>query len=178
VAELLAALSFGADLGLGHPTEHVLRQTYIALHLAERLAMDEQEREVVYYASMLAWLGCHIDAYEQAKWFGDDQAFKHDAAYVDDADALGSVAFLLRHIGDGRPLAERVKAGVGFLADGRHDLEQMYMNHWRAASAFSEDLGLSDAVRDSVAQTFERWDGKGEPDGIKGEDVLQPARLV
>ena len=178
MAELLAALSFGADLGLGHPTEHVLRQTYIALHLAERLAMDEQEREVVYYASMLAWLGCHIDAYEQAKWFGDDQAFKHDAAYVDDADALGSVAFLLRHIGDGRPLAERVKAGVGFLADGRHDLEQMYMNHWRAASAFSEDLGLSDAVRDSVAQTFERWDGKGEPDGIKGEDVLQPARLV
>ena len=74
----------------GHPTEHVLRQTYIALHLAERLAMDEQEREVVYYASMLAWLGCHIDAYEQAKWFGDDQAFKHDAAYVDIGDAVGS----------------------------------------------------------------------------------------
>jgi hypothetical protein len=178
VAELLAALSVGADLGLGHPTEHVLRQTYIALHLAERFAMDEQERAVVYYASLLAWLGCHIDAYEQAKWFGDDQAFKHDAAYVDDADAIGSVAFLLRHIGDGRSLAERVKAGVGFLADGRHDLEQMYMNHWRAASVFSEDLGLSDAVRDSVSQTFERWDGKGEPDGIKGEDVLQPARLV
>jgi HD-GYP domain-containing protein (c-di-GMP phosphodiesterase class II) len=178
VTELLAALSFGADLGLGHPTDHVLRQTYIALHLAERLAMDEQEREVVYYASMLAWLGCHIDAYEQAKWFGDDQAFKHDAAYVDDADALGSVAFLLRHIGDGRPLAERIKAGIGFFADGRHDLEQMYMNHWRAASAYSEELGLSDTVRDSVAQTFERWDGKGEPNGIKGEEVLPPARLV
>ena len=178
VTELLGALSFGADLGLGHPTEHVLRQTYIALHLAERLAMDEQEREVVYYASMLAWLGCHIDAYEQAKWFGDDQAFKHDAAYVDIGDAVGSVAFLLRHIGDGRPLAERVKAGVGFLADGRHDLEQMYMNHWRAASALSEDLGLSDAVRDSVAQTFERWDGKGEPDGVEREEVLPSARLV
>ena len=66
MTELLAALSFGADLGLGHPTEHVLRQTYIALHLAERQAMHEQEHEVVYYTSMLAWLGCHIDAYEQA----------------------------------------------------------------------------------------------------------------
>ena len=39
----------------------------------------------------------------------------------------------------------------------------MYMNHWRAAAALSEDLGLSDAVRASVAQTFERWDGKGSP---------------
>jgi HD-GYP domain-containing protein (c-di-GMP phosphodiesterase class II) len=178
LTELLAALSFGADLGLGHPTEHVLRQTYIALYLAEQLRMDEPEREVVYYASLLAWLGCHIDAYEQAKWFGDDQAFKRDAAYVDDGDALGTVAFLLRHIGDGRPLAERLKAGAGFLATGRHDLEQMYENHWRAASALSEDLGLSDAVRASVAQTFERWDGKGEPDGLKGEDVLLSARLV
>jgi HD-GYP domain-containing protein (c-di-GMP phosphodiesterase class II) len=178
VTELLAALSFGADLGLGHPTEHVLRQTYIALHLAECQAMNDEEREVVYYTSLLAWLGCHIDAYEQAKWFGDDQVFKHEAAYVDDADVLGTVAFLLRHIGDGRPLAERVRSGVGFLADGRRDLEQMYMNHWRAASALSEDLGLSDAVRDSVAQTFERWDGKGEPDGMKGEEVLPSARLV
>ena len=53
------------------------------------------------------------------------------------------------------------------------------MNHWRAASAFSEDLGLSDAVRDSVAQTFERWDGKGEPDGLKGEEVRnQPAWCI
>ena len=67
MTDLLGALSFGADLGLGHPTEHVLRQTFIALHLAERLAMDKQKREIVYYASMLAWLGCHIDAYEQAE---------------------------------------------------------------------------------------------------------------
>lgn len=178
ITELLAALSFGADLGLGHPTEHVLRQTYIALHLGERLGMEVQEREVVYYASLLAWLGCHIDAYEQAKWFGDDQVLKRDAAYIDAADAVSTVAFLLRHIGDGRPLAERLKAGVGFLAEGRHDLDQMYENHWRAASALSEDLGLSDAIRDSVAQTFERWDGKGEPDGLKGEDVLLSARLV
>jgi putative nucleotidyltransferase with HDIG domain len=178
ITELLAALSFGADLGLGHPTEHVLRQTYIALHLAERLEMDDEQCEVVYYSSMLAWLGCHIDAYEQAKWFGDDQAFKHDAAYLDVGDALGSAAFLLRHIGSGRSLAERVRTGVGFLADGRHDLDQMFENHWRAASAFSEDLGLSDAVRDSVAQTYERWDGKGEPDGLKGDEVLITARLV
>lgn len=178
LTELLAALSFGADLGLGHPTEHVLRQTYIALHLAERLELADEEREVVYYASMLAWLGCHIDAYEQAKWFGDDQAFKRDAAYLDDTDRLASTAFLLRHIGDGRPLSERVRTGVGFIGAGWRDLDQIYGNHWRAASAFSEDLGLNDAVRETVGQTFERWDGKGEPDGVKGDQLLTPARLV
>ena len=68
--ELCAAFSCGTDLGMGHPSEHVLRQTYLALRLGEILGLDEQEREVVYHASVLAWVGCHVDSYEQAKWLG------------------------------------------------------------------------------------------------------------
>ncbi len=37
LTELLAALSLGTDLGMGHPMEHVLRQSFIALRLAERV---------------------------------------------------------------------------------------------------------------------------------------------
>jgi hypothetical protein len=36
LAELVAALSLGIDLGFGQPMEHVLRQCLIALRLAER----------------------------------------------------------------------------------------------------------------------------------------------
>ena len=56
-----------------------MRQSLIALRLAERLGLDEPTRAVVYYVGLLAWVGCHIDAYEQAKWFGDDMALKADA---------------------------------------------------------------------------------------------------
>ena len=37
----------------------------------------------MYYVGLIAWVGCHIDAYEQAKWFGDDMALKADVAHVD-----------------------------------------------------------------------------------------------
>ena len=57
---------------MGQPMDHVLRQCLIALGLAERIGLDEAEREVVYFGSLLAWVGCHVDAYEQAKWFGDE----------------------------------------------------------------------------------------------------------
>jgi hypothetical protein len=67
LTELLAALSLGTDLGMGHPMEHVLRQSLIALRLADRVGLDGTERAVVFYSSMLAWVGCHVDAYEQAK---------------------------------------------------------------------------------------------------------------
>jgi alkylhydroperoxidase family enzyme len=70
LAELVAVVSLGTDLGLGQPMGHVLRQTLIALRLAERLGLDEQERAVVYYTALLAWVGCHVDAHEQARWLG------------------------------------------------------------------------------------------------------------
>ena len=44
LAELVAALSLGIDLGFGQPMEHVLRQCLIALRLAERMGLDEQAR--------------------------------------------------------------------------------------------------------------------------------------
>jgi hypothetical protein len=56
--------------------EHVLRQCLIALRLAERTGLDEQDRAVVYYTALLVNVGCHSDAHEQAKWFGDDIALK------------------------------------------------------------------------------------------------------
>jgi hypothetical protein len=66
LAELVGALSLGIDLGFGQPMEHVLRQCLIALPLAERLRLDESERAVVYYTSLLVNVGCHSDGYEQA----------------------------------------------------------------------------------------------------------------
>ena len=76
LAELVAALSLGIDLGFGQPMEHVLRQCLIALRLAERVGLDEDARAVVYYTALLVNVGCHTDAHEQAKWFGDDIALK------------------------------------------------------------------------------------------------------
>src|ERR1041384_1730031 len=72
LAEVVAALSLGIALGFSQPMEHVLRQCLIALRLADRRGLSEQERVAVYYTALLINVGCHTDAHEQAKWFGDD----------------------------------------------------------------------------------------------------------
>src|ERR1041384_7037129 len=76
LAELLGALSLGIDLGFGQPMEHVLRQCLIAIRLAEHRGLDDNARATVYYAALLINVGCHSDAHEQARWFGDDIAIK------------------------------------------------------------------------------------------------------
>src|ERR1700742_484694 len=76
LAELVAALSLGVDLGFDQPMEHVLRQTVIALRLADLVGLPAESRSTLYYSSLLVNVGCHVDAHEQAKWFGDDIALK------------------------------------------------------------------------------------------------------
>jgi HD-GYP domain-containing protein (c-di-GMP phosphodiesterase class II)/DNA-binding CsgD family transcriptional regulator len=177
LAELIAMISLGTDLGMGQPMEHVMRQSLIALRLAERLGLDEATRAVVYYVSLISWVGCHIDAYEQAKWFGDDMALKNEARQVD-LTGVAARAFILSHLGAGRPVMERARLGVGFVGGGRRAAAEMIENHWLATNELAVQLGLDEKVRESLYQTFERWDGKGVPAEAAGEEILMPARLV
>src|SRR5215211_502658 len=177
LAELIAMISLGTDLGMGQPMEHVMRQSLIALRLAERLGLDETTRAVVYYVGLISWVGCHIDAYEQAKWFGDDMALKNEARQVDMA-GVAARAFIVSHVGAGRPLMERARRSIEFVGDGRRAANEMIENHWLATNELAAQLGLDEDVRESLYQTFERWDGKGVPAEVKGEEILMPARLV
>jgi hypothetical protein len=120
---------------MGHAMEHVLRQSLIALRLAERLGLDDDERAVVYYVSLLSWVGCHVDAYEQAKWFGDELALKRDIRHVDFGRPLPAAAFLLTHLGSGRPVLERARVGLAFVGEGgRRAAHAMLENHWLATN--------------------------------------------
>jgi len=179
LSEMLAVLSFGADLGMGQPMEHVLRQCLIALGLAERLGLTVDERDAVYFGSLVAWVGCHVDAYEQAKWFGDESVFRGDFRRTDFATATAGPMFMMRHLGgENASLARRLGRIPSFLANGRHDAEEMLDNHWRAADDLMERVGLDQLVRTTVEQSFERWDGRGAPNGAKGSDIIVTSQLV
>jgi HD-GYP domain-containing protein (c-di-GMP phosphodiesterase class II) len=179
LSELVAVLSLVSDLGMGRPMEHAMRQCLIALRLGERAGLDDAARECTYYAGLLAWVGCHVDAYEQAKWFGDDHALKSDFHSVDFGEARAALAWTMRHVGPDQPLLRRLRTGLRFVSSGGiQDMEAMLANHWRAVESLALTLGLDEHVRTTIKQTFERWDGKGAPDSAKGEEILLTSRLV
>ena len=163
---------------MGQPMEHVLRQCLIALRMGEKIGLGGGDLEAVYFASLVAWVGCHVDAYEQAKWFGDDTVLKGDFRRVDFSTASSGPLFMLRHLGRGRPFHQRVGMVPALLGPGRHWAESMLEDHWRASDELMARLGLDQLVRDTVEQSFERWDGRGVPKGLKGHQILVTSRLV
>jgi HD-GYP domain-containing protein (c-di-GMP phosphodiesterase class II) len=177
LAELVAALSLGIDLGFGQPMEHVLRQCLIALRLAEAMGLDEQERAVVYYTALLVNVGCHTDAHEQAKWFGDDIALK-SVKYDHEPRSLRMAAASLRFVGSGHPPLHRFRLGLEFAISGHREVDGMIAHHAAIARALGEQLELSDAVLAALGAAYERWDGRGWPGKLQGADVPIACRLA
>src|SRR5437762_4921431 len=145
LAELVAALSLGIDLGFGQPMEHVLRQCLIALRLAERVGLNEEQRATVYYTALLINVGCHTDAHEQAKWFGDDLALKA-TKYDHPFRSVRGMAAGLKTLGSGHPLIQRFRIGIEFAVSGHRELDDMVSHHAELARSLAEPLGLPQDV--------------------------------
>jgi HD-GYP domain-containing protein (c-di-GMP phosphodiesterase class II) len=176
LAELVAALSLGIDLGFGQPMEHVLRQCLIALRLAERIGLDEETRGVVYYTALLINVGCHADAHEQTKWFGDDIAMK-STKYDHEFRGLRAAVTGVRLIGAGNPPLHRFRVGLEFALSGHREVDGMMAQHAALARSLGEQLGLPEPVLESLGAAYEQWDGRGWPGELGGTDVPIAARL-
>jgi HD-GYP domain-containing protein (c-di-GMP phosphodiesterase class II) len=177
LAELVAALSLGIDLGFGQPMEHVLRQCLIALRLGEGLGLDEDERAVVYYTALLINVGCHSDAHEQAKWFGDDIALK-SIKYDHEPRSLRMATTGMRLLGSGHPPLHRFRLGLEFVLSGHREVDDMVAHHAAIARTMAEQLALPEAVVEAVGAAYERWDGRGWPGELEGEGVPVAARVA
>ena len=177
LAELVAALSLGIDLGFGQPMEHILRQCLIALRLAERIDLGDADRSVVYYTALLINVGCHTDAHEQAKWFGDDIALK-SSKYTNGLRGVRSAAAGMRQLGSGHPMLARFRIGLEFAVSGHRELDDMVAHHSEMARRLGDELGLSAPVLDALSAAYEQWDGKGWPGDLAGDEIPIAVRLA
>jgi HD-GYP domain-containing protein (c-di-GMP phosphodiesterase class II) len=177
MAELLAALSLGIDLGFGQPMEHVLRQCRIALRLCELIGIGDDERVAVYFTALLVNVGCHTDAHEQAYWFGDDIAMKA-TKYEHEPFSVADVATMVRLLGSGGTPLHRVRVAFDFAISGRKEADGMIARHAQLARSLADELGLPEDVLESVGWSYERWDGKGWPGELAGEDIPLASRIV
>ncbi|HEY3946028.1 MAG TPA: HD domain-containing phosphohydrolase [Solirubrobacteraceae bacterium] len=177
LAELVAALSLGIDLGFSQPMEHVLRQCLIALRVAERAGLDERARSAVYYTALLINVGCHSDAHEQAKWFGDDIALKSDKFEYEFGSVRAAVAGV-RRVGAGHPALHRFRLGIEFAISGHREVDGMIAHHAAIARSLGEQLELPDDVLEALSGAYEQWDGKGWPGKLRGEQVPTSARIA
>ena len=176
LAELLAAFSLATDLGLGQPMEHILRSWQIASRTGEHIGLPKEEQESLFYVAMLSWVGCVADAPEVSALFGDDIAFRSDGYAVDLAGG-SAFRFFAGHAGSGAPTSRRILATASLIASGGRNVVHGMQSHCMTVSTMAQQLGLAEPVGAGLRQFFTRWDGRGVPNGLGGNNITLPVRL-
>ena len=79
-----------------------------------------------------------------------------------------SLRLMVGHAGPGQSGVGRVRSVLVVVAGGRKAAELNFRTACEVADLFAKRLGLDEAVRAALAATFERWNGRGLPDGVEG----------
>jgi HD-GYP domain-containing protein (c-di-GMP phosphodiesterase class II) len=180
LAEVMASLSLATDLGLGQTLEHELGVCLSALELADRLGCTADESSDVYYVALLAHIGCTAAAPYFASWVGGDEIHFQSGVQVlgPASEPAEDIRYLVRRLADDRPLPERARLVAKQLIGGKEQFELAAANLCEGGRLLATRLHLPDEVARALGQVTTRWDGKGIPAEVEGEQISRPLRIV
>jgi HD-GYP domain-containing protein (c-di-GMP phosphodiesterase class II) len=176
-AEVIASLSLATDYGTGLPLEHGLRCTLVAMRLCESLGVESAVASQAYFACLLFHVGCTADAEVAAELFDGDLS-EHVLPVM--FGSRGELARgLLRSVA---PPGMAATARARTLARRLPRVVRAHPRHLAAVCEVGEmlarRLGLPEPVRRLFVHFAERWDGKGLPRGLRGDEIPLAARIV
>jgi HD-GYP domain-containing protein (c-di-GMP phosphodiesterase class II)/DNA-binding CsgD family transcriptional regulator len=174
IAGVVAALSVTGDLTRGHPQGEAMRACLLATELAGRAGLADPARADVYYATLLRFAGCAATSHDiAARYGGDDVRVRAGGDLIDLTRPAEALRFLAG-LGEGGARLRMLGRAAG--------APRFYAESMRADCEVGADLTrrlrLPPAVARAVLDGFERYDGKGAPEGRKGTDIAEASRYA
>ncbi|HVR63571.1 MAG TPA: HD domain-containing phosphohydrolase [Polyangia bacterium] len=178
LAELVGALSLATDLAAGFALETALRTCVLAVGLGQARGLGGPDLSDVYYTGLLRFVGCTAFAHEQAHaGAGDDMAFSRVLGMADAGNPRDVLATIVGKLGRGAGALARARAVARTLSDPGAP-RKFATAHCDLAIRLATRLGMRPAVVAALGSIYERWDGRGNPVGLGGDNIPLPARLM
>lgn len=179
LAELLSALSFVADTGMGQPMEHGIKTAYVGSMLADTIGLAAEDHVGVYYGALLKDAGCTACGTVMASFFdGDDLGPRADAILVRPDSVKDVIGWFWRHASSDPALPARLGRLCSFMTHCRALMKESVSAHCEVGEMFARRLALPVTVQQAIRFSWEHWDGKGLAYGLKGEQAPIAARVL
>jgi HD-GYP domain-containing protein (c-di-GMP phosphodiesterase class II) len=178
LAELVGALSVAADLGAGCAPEAAIRMTVLATDVGRAVGLSGQRLRDVYYTALLRYLGCSGYAHEESFLAaGDDLGLLAALEPVDATDVAGIAKAAFTEVARDAGLFARAQAIARLLGDP-NGFQKLARAHCDQATTLASTLGVGAGTLAALGQIYERWDGRGQPEGRAGADIAEAARVL
>lgn len=178
LSELIGSMSYALDLTEGEPPGHAARSCLIGMRLAEQLQLDVAERSDLFYALLLKDAGCSANSARMAALFGaDDHVAKRSSKRVDWARPLPALLWAARTVTPRGSPAARVRRLLAIRDEGEVTRALMKARCQRGAQ-IARMLELPERTAAAIHALDEHWDGRGHPDGRRGEEIPLAGRIL
>jgi HD-GYP domain-containing protein (c-di-GMP phosphodiesterase class II) len=177
-AEIVALLAVAQDHAFAQPPGAQLRATVLGQHLARAAGLDERQQATAWWTSALRFLGCTGHAFDMAVVFGDEIEMRAESMQADFANPFDMMRLMVTHAGPGTSGVRRMRSVLSVLAGGKKAAQLNFRSACEVADVFAKRLDLDESLRASLAASFERWNGRGLPDGRKGEQIPLTMRVA
>ena len=146
--------------------------------MCEAADVDDQVKDNAYWVALLRYVGCTGHAHEVATVFGDEIAIRAQTLVHDAADPAEVMRDVFQFATAGRPEEERDEI-VRMLQETAHEWAVFnFASGCEVADMLVQRLDFDPGVREALAFTFERWNGKGFPNHANGESIPLAMRVV
>lgn len=178
LSELIGSLSYALDLTEGQPEGHCVRSCWIGMHIGREAALAPQQLWELYYTLLLKDVGCSSNAARICElYLTDDLGFKRDFKSVRDSTPH-LIAFVLKHTGLKAGLAERFRAVLAMLREGRDTAQELIVTRCSRGAEIARLLRFPESVAAGIYSLDEHYNGKGRPNRLQGEAIPVYARIA
>jgi putative nucleotidyltransferase with HDIG domain len=178
LSEVVGALSYALDLTEGEPPGHAVRSCLIGMRLAQELGLDAATRSDLFYALLLKDAGCSANSARMAALFGaDDHIAKRTSKRVDWSGKLPAFMWSVRTVAPDGSLRDRGRRLKAIKDEGEVTRRLMQARCDRGAE-IALLIGLGTETAEGIRALDEHWDGRGQPRGLRGEEIPLLARIV
>lgn len=177
-SEVLSALSFALDLVEGQPEGHTVRSCLIGMKIADRLGLDAERRSALFYALLLKDAGCSSNSSMMSALFdADDMEAKRKVKTVDWTSLPHAALYTARTASPEGSLLTKAGKMVRFAVEGQKASRELIRIRCERGAEITRLMGFPEETARAIRSLDEHWDGKGRPDGLKGEEIPLSARI-
>jgi HD-GYP domain-containing protein (c-di-GMP phosphodiesterase class II)/DNA-binding CsgD family transcriptional regulator len=178
LAEAAGALSLATDLAMGQPLEHGLRTAVLAVRVAQAMGLPEDDQVTVFYTGLLHFAGCTAESEIDARFFGDELSARPQMMAVAFGTRLDLVTMATRVAHPERARLARAAAMARSAFGGITEFRKWAASHCDVARVLGARMGFSEQIQEALRHLWERWDGKGMPGELRGDQIPLAVRLM
>src|SRR5712691_11867342 len=178
LAEAVGTLALATDLAMGQPLEHGLRTALLAVRTAQAMGLPEDDLVTVFYTGVLHFAGCTAESEIDSRFFGDELSARPRMMAVAFGTRMDLISTATQVAHPERARLARAAGMARSAFGGIAEFRKWAASHCDVASVLGARMGFPEPVQQALRHLWERWDGKGMPGDLRGDEIPLAVRLM